>query len=322
MPKVTVLMSTYNKGKFLRETIPSVLNQSFTDFEFVIFDNDSSDDSAEIVRSFDDERIRFFQNSRNLGPGASMNNCIEAACGEYLVFFHGDDLWDGCFLETNVGYLDRSESINVCHSLMHSIDESGARYLCSPTKGVGPYEITGSQEALRRLFKGSYLLTPTVVYRRCAMRYYDFRYTYVGDWDAYLHIAAAGNDFLFINEALMYYRTSTGSETSIGVRGGNLIIESYLMLRNFFTTYPAYRGCSGKSYKRLSDATLRRARVVDSRERAFFLMRCAVLCYPLQVLNPVFHVYLFLALLTGPAGLRLLKSSKKRGVTNNATVRS
>jgi len=76
MPRVSVLMSCYNKGQFLRETIPSVLSQSFTDFEFVIFDNKSTDDSVAIIGGFDDPRIRFFQNSRNLGPGPSMNNCI------------------------------------------------------------------------------------------------------------------------------------------------------------------------------------------------------------------------------------------------------
>jgi len=312
MPRVSVLMSCYNKGQFLRETIPSVLSQSFTDFEFVIFDNKSTDDSVAIIGGFDDPRIRFFQNSRNLGPGPSMNNCIEAASGEYLVFFHGDDLWEGSFLETNVRYLDRFESVNVCHSLMHSIDEGGGRYPATPNKGGGAYEISDYQETLRRLFKGSYLQTPTVVYRRKAMRYYDFRYTYACDWDMYLHLAAAGNDFLFINEAHMFYRTSAGSETSIGVRGGNLIIECYLVLRNFFAVYPAYRGASRKCYKRLSDATLRRARVVDSRERAFFLMRCAILSYPLQLFSPVFHTYLLLGLLFGPRGLRLLKRSRKK----------
>lgn len=313
MPKISVVMSCYNKAEYLRETIPTVLNQSFTDFEFVIFDNNSTDDSRAILREFDDPRIRLFQNSRNLGPVGSLNNCIEAAQGRYLVFFHGDDLWQPQFLERNIEYLDRFESVNVCHSLMHYIDENGVRRLCSPVQGEGSHQVTGHREVLQRLFKGSYLQTPTVVYRRCAMRYYDFRYTYVCDWDMYLQFAAAQYDFLFINEPLMFYRTSAGSETSIGVRGGNLIIESYVMLKNFFTAHPAYRRWSGKAYKRLSGATLRKTRTADSRTQAFFLMRCAILSWPWQLVAPAFYFYLLVGLLLGPAGLQLLKRKRENG---------
>jgi len=310
------MMSCYNKGGFLRETVPSVLTQSFADFEFVIFDNQSTDDSVAILEGFDDPRIRLFRNSRNLGPVGSMNNCIEAACGEYMVFFHGDDLWEPDFLQKNVEALDRCESVNICHSLMHSIDERGAKTFVSPVKGTPPYQVSGHDEVLQKLFKGSYLQTPTAVYRRKGMRYYDYRYTYVCDWDMYLQFAASGYQFLFINEPLMSYRISSGSETSIGVRGGNLIIESYVMLKNFFTAHPDYARWSGKAYKRLSDATLRRTRSADSREQALFLMRCAILSYPLQLINPVFHLYLLLGFFFGQSGLRLLKR-KKRGLPGN-----
>lgn len=310
-PKVSVLMSCYNKGEFLQESIRSVLNQSLSDFEFVIFDNQSTDNSVALIREFDDPRIKFFQNSRNMGPAASMNNCIEAACGKYAVVFHGDDVWDDNFLQTNFDYLERHPSINVCHSLMHTIDERGAKTVCQPVRGVDSYQIQPSQETLKRLFKGSFILTPTVVYRRSAIHYFDFRYTYVGDWDAYLQYAADGSDFLFINEPLMSYRVSGGSETSIGMRGGDLIIETYLMLRNFFAGHPECRGGSRSSFKRLSAATLRRALVAESREQALFLINFAMMSYPLQVFNPVFHVYLLIGILFGPAGLRLLKRKKR-----------
>lgn len=312
VPKISVVMSCYNKGRYLRETIPTVLNQSLGDFEFVIYDNRSTDDSVAILRDFDDPRIRLYQNSRNLGPQGSMNNCIEAARGEFLVFCHGDDLWQENFLECSVSYLERFPDINICHSSMHVVDDSGTKYPAAPAPG-GEHQVIGHREALARLYKGSFLQTPTVVYRRAAMPYLDFRYTYVGDWDLYLRLAAAGNDFLFINQALMYYRNSEGSETSIGVRGGNLILESYLMLRNFFTSHPELRAGSRKAFSRLSSATLRRARSAESREQGYFLISCALFCNPLQVLNPVFHCYLLLALLFGPAGLRLIKTSKKKG---------
>uniref|UniRef100_C6E5A8 Glycosyl transferase family 2 n=1 Tax=Geobacter sp. (strain M21) TaxID=443144 RepID=C6E5A8_GEOSM len=312
-PRVTVGMSCYNKAAFLRETIPTVLNQTFADFEFIIWDNCSTDDSVSIIKEFNDPRIRFFQNTRNIGPVASPNNCIEKARGEFFVFFHGDDLWQENFLETNIRYLDQIGTANVSHSPMHAVDEDGVRSERFSNKGAGPYELTGYQDVLKRLFKSGYVQTPTVVYRRSVMPYYDYRYSYVCDWDMYLQLAAAKNDFLFINEPLMYYRSSAGSETNVGVRGGGLIIECYLVLRNFFNGHPEHRGHSRKSYKRLSDATLRRSRSAESREHAYFLMGSAILFYPLNALSPVFHCYLLLGLLFGPAGLRLLKSRKKGG---------
>ena len=287
MPKASVLMSVYNKGQFLRETVQTVLNQTYSDFEFIIRDNGSTDDSVDIISSFDDPRIRFARNSRNLGPVGSMNNCIEAARGEYLVFFHGDDLWERNFLEISVDFLDRFETIALCHSLMHAVDDFGNTSLSRTNNNIGEYEVTTHQEALKRLFKSCYIKTPTVVYRKTAMRYYDFRYVYVCDWDIYLQMAAAQGDFLFINQPLMYYRTTDGSETSIGVRGGNLIIESYLMLRNFFSQHPEYCMFRRKAFRRLSESTLRRSRTVDCRERAYFLLRCVILFYPLKVFSPI-----------------------------------
>jgi glycosyltransferase involved in cell wall biosynthesis len=302
-------MSVYNKERSLRVSMQSVFDQTFADFEFVIFDNKSTDHSVDVIKHFTDGRVRFFQNSRNLGPGGSMNNCIEAARGEYLVFFHGDDLWERTFLETNVRFLERFKSINVAHSLMHSTDEDGRKSLSSATKDKDAYEITSHHDVLKRLFKSCYLQTPTVVYRRNAMRYFDFRYTYACDWDMYLHLAAEGNDFLFINEPLMCYGKSPGSETSVGVKGGNLVVESYLLLRNFFATHPEYSGFRRKSCNRLSAATLRRTRAAATREQAYFLMRCAILFNPLQLLNPGFYLYLLLGTLFGPAGLRMMKST-------------
>lgn len=309
IPRVTVGMSCYNKASFLRETLPTVLNQTFADFEFIIFDNCSTDDSVAIIEAFHDPRIRFYKNSRNIGPVASLNNCIEKACGEFFVFFHGDDLWEENFLEVNIRYLDEY-SANVSHSLMHNIDESGVRTFRNATD-TAEASLYSHQDVLKKLFKSSYVQTPTVVYRRTAMPYYDYRYTYACDWDMYMQLAAGGNGFLFINEPLMYYRTSAGSETNVGIREGALIIECFLVLRNFFKAHPEHGSDARKAFRRLSDATLRRARGAVSREQAYFFMACAVLFFPLNVLNPLFHLYLLLGITFGHRGLRLLKRSRK-----------
>jgi len=304
-------MSVYNKGEFLHQAIQSILEQSFTDFEFIIRDNQSADNSIEVIIGFTDQRINFARNSRNLGPVGSLNNCIEAAQGDYITFAHGDDIWDKEFLATHVAHLEMHPSVKMSHSLMHCIKGQDGVIEARPEQGVGEYLIEGYEDVLKKLFKGCFVKTPTAFFRRNAIRFYDVRYIYTCDWDMYLQIAVAGNDFLFVNKPLLSYRVSDTSETAVGMKHGDLILESYLTLRNFFDRHQEYRRFRRKSFKRLSDSVLRRSRDVGSRDTLYFFFCCAILCYPLQVLNPGFYLYLFLGLLFGPRGVHFLKNSSR-----------
>ena len=80
-PKVTVLMSVYNGADYLAEAVDSILRQSFKDFEFLIVDDGSTDDSNAIIRSYDDSRIRLVENELNMGLPASLNRGIALARG-------------------------------------------------------------------------------------------------------------------------------------------------------------------------------------------------------------------------------------------------
>ena len=92
MPKVSVLMPIYKTNeKYLKEAISSILNQSYTDFEFLILDDCPEDTREEIVKSFKDKRIKYFKNERNLGITPSRNKLIDMAKGEYLAVFDHDD---------------------------------------------------------------------------------------------------------------------------------------------------------------------------------------------------------------------------------------
>lgn len=88
--KVSVILCVYNEEKFIRKAIESILKQSFTDFEFIIVNDGSTDDTLDIINSYDDERIRLIDQP-NMGLGASRNRAIELAQGEYVTFLDGDD---------------------------------------------------------------------------------------------------------------------------------------------------------------------------------------------------------------------------------------
>ncbi|WP_407412083.1 glycosyltransferase family 2 protein [Methanobrevibacter sp.] len=99
MTKVSVILPVYNEDKYIAKAIESVLNQTFDDFELIIVNDGSSDNTLNIINGFEDERIKLI-NQTNQGPGASRNNALEIACGEYVMFLDGDDWYCADALKT------------------------------------------------------------------------------------------------------------------------------------------------------------------------------------------------------------------------------
>lgn len=92
-PKVSVIVTTYNREKYLKETIQSILNQTFTDFELIVVDNFSNYNFFEVIESFNDSRIKPFQNQNNGIISVNRNFGLKQVLGEYVAFCDDDDLW-------------------------------------------------------------------------------------------------------------------------------------------------------------------------------------------------------------------------------------
>ena len=117
MPKVSVLMPVYKtKEEHLREAIESILNQTFSDFEFLILDDCPDDSREKIVRSYNDKRIKYIKNEKNLGITPSRNRLMQMAKGEYLAVFDHDDVSLSTRLEKQVQYLDANLDVGVVSS--------------------------------------------------------------------------------------------------------------------------------------------------------------------------------------------------------------
>jgi len=91
MAKISVIISAYNHQKFVAKTIQSVLDQSFQDFEILITNDNSTDKTLDIIKSFKDPRIKLFENNINLGMVINTNNMIKIATGEYIAIINSDD---------------------------------------------------------------------------------------------------------------------------------------------------------------------------------------------------------------------------------------
>ena len=124
-PRVTVLMSVYNDGLFLPLAVQSILAQTFPDFEFLIIDDGSTDDSIAYLSQLRDPRVRVVRHPQNLGLTQSLQHGVELAQGEYLARLDADDLATPDRLARQVDYLDQHPAIGLLGSAARKIDEAG-----------------------------------------------------------------------------------------------------------------------------------------------------------------------------------------------------
>lgn len=114
MPRVTVLMPTYNVAPYVREAIDSVLQQTYHDFELLIIDDCSTDNTVEVVRNIDDPRIHIVQNEKNVGLAENLNRGLSHITTEYVARMDGDDIAEPFWLEREVTILDSHPEIGIC----------------------------------------------------------------------------------------------------------------------------------------------------------------------------------------------------------------
>ena len=117
MPKVSVLIPTYNSAPFLDDAIESVLNQTFTDFELLIVDNCSTDNSAEVISKYlSDNRVKYYVNEKNLGSNGNFNKCFSLAKGDYIKCLCSDDKLHPELLEKFVSVMEKHSNVSLVSS--------------------------------------------------------------------------------------------------------------------------------------------------------------------------------------------------------------
>lgn len=168
-PRVSVVMASYNHGRFVGEAIDSVLSQNYTDFEFVIVDDGSRDDSVSVIRSRSDSRIVFEPFERNRGACEATNRALELARGEFVAILNSDDRFVPGKLERQVAFLDAHPEVIATFGLPRPVDEEGRRLGRRAASFARPFEAAGLDRVaqVRRLFdRGNFFCHPTMMARR------------------------------------------------------------------------------------------------------------------------------------------------------------
>jgi glycosyltransferase involved in cell wall biosynthesis len=120
-PMVSIIMPTYNRQEFISSSIESILAQTYANWELIIIDDSSTDDTLNVIRSFKDQRIRVFENKKNMGVASSLNKAIELARGSYIARQDSDDSSLPERIEKQVGFLESHKEISICGSQMKSM---------------------------------------------------------------------------------------------------------------------------------------------------------------------------------------------------------
>jgi glycosyltransferase involved in cell wall biosynthesis len=190
MPKVSVVIPTYNRASFLFESINSVLKQTLQDIEIIVVDDGSTDDTREMVMKYF-PMVRYIY-QENQGVSIAFNNGINLALGEYVAIFADDDIMLEDALEKSVTFFNQHPEVGFCHGQNYTIDENGQSLRLRTTRGPRVTFIrSGKEEIANLLFRDSIQASTVVIRRSCFQKVGLFDTNLRGgeDWDMWIRLS-------------------------------------------------------------------------------------------------------------------------------------
>lgn len=240
VPLVCICIPTYNTATTIRETLQSVLAQTYSNFVIHVSDNASTDETLKLVESFSDPRITIHRNDVNAGGEGNFNRCIELAEGKYTAIFHADDLYEPDMVAKQVSFLESHPGAGAVFTEASLIDETGQKFgeiripKDIPSES-GQYDFAAMFKAVLR--HSNFFICPSVmvrtqVYQREIKCWRGEMFKSSADLDLWLRILQ-NHPIGYLAERLMRYRISD-NQFSSRVRMGTeradffLVIDHYL----------------------------------------------------------------------------------------------
>ena len=215
---ITVLMPVYNAEEFLKDTMDSILNQTYKDFEFLIINDGSSDSSVKIIESYGDDRIRLVHNEENMGLIKTLNKGIELARGKYIARMDADDIAELNRLEVQVEYMEKNENIAL-------VGSNGTMFLSKKPMVKKPTNFPTDYEEIRcKLLFESTFMHPAVMMRKEILiaNHYRYRMEYKATEDYGLWVEIARKHRVAnIPDRLLNYRIVSSSITNQALKNMN-----------------------------------------------------------------------------------------------------
>jgi glycosyltransferase involved in cell wall biosynthesis len=324
IPLVSIGIPTYNGTKYLRESVESVLSQTFKDFELVLIDDVSSDETWAIAQEYarKDPRVSAVRNSKKLGLVANFNRCIELTKGRYVCVWHQDDVMMPQNIEKKVALLEAHPQVSFVHSNVSMIDEQG-QVLSEHWEldSRRDYVSAGQEFFLKMIQPGkNYVCCPSVLARReCYEKLGRFRSElyFTCDWELWMRFSLY-YDVSCLGTPLVHFRRHRGTE-SYRIEGTIPEIEQELLAKRLVITDHGHRIPDAARLEKhmvagISREELLRARVAFSEGRTsegWNRLRFSIKLNPALLWRPEFAGTL-VRLTLGPTACRWIKTAVLR----------
>ena len=226
-PTVSVIIPTYNRAHLLRRAIRSVLGQTYTDFELIVVDDASTDNTADVLKNIKDPRTRYIRHKTNKGGSAARNTGIKAAQGKFIAFQDSDDEWLLEKLEKQISIFNIvSDEVDVVYCGFLRWDGKSAVYI--PSSKI----IAREGDISSHILHGNFIGTPTLlVRRRCFEKagLFDEQLPRFQDWELIIRLAKICRFHLIDEPLVMVYAVpnSITNNDDAGVKANEIILEKH-----------------------------------------------------------------------------------------------
>ncbi|MFH1458888.1 MAG: glycosyltransferase family 2 protein [Candidatus Omnitrophota bacterium] len=240
-PAVSIILPTYNRAQTLPRAIKSVLKQTFTDFELIIIDDASTDNTQSILAQFNEPRIKRIRLKNNYGTSGARNCGIMHSKGRYLAFIDSDDCWNNEKLKKQFLILDKSDhNVGVVFSAFWQIrDKKKKRMLYHQS-------FTDTKNIKGLLLRGNFITIHSLMRKECfdCVGLWDESLSRLGDWDLWLRISDYF-DFICLNEPLVEIFES---QDAISQNNQKFIFSQAAILEKHLTKFISCKKILAKHY--------------------------------------------------------------------------
>lgn len=255
MPKISVVTQTYNHEKYVRECIESVLCQTCRDFEYIVVDDGSTDNTPDIIKSFGNSLKSIRQENRGAVP--ALNTAIKNATGEYIAWLASDDVFMPMKLEEQVRFMEANSDVDVSYTDYYVIDGNGdvIREVRSPY-----YE--DKRDFLWNMLKGNFINGSSIMFKRSCLDtvgYFDEQMKYHADGNMWFRMLKQFK-FGHVSKTLLKYRWH---ETNMSHHRKNMKSYLHIYYEKVFDLYDPKELVPGSPTAQ--SATLKIAKVLLSR---------------------------------------------------------
>jgi glycosyltransferase involved in cell wall biosynthesis len=319
---VTISIPSFNYGRFIGRTIESVLAQDYADYEVLVIDDASKDNSAEVVAQYRDPRIQYIQNTSNMGQFATINKALHLGQGRYFINLASDDVWYPGLLRRAVSLLDAYPNLAAVHTAEYCID-SDDRKLTINTAAYPAYA-QGAQ-ALQAFFRGGwhFSFSSCVMRRSVALRCggFDREFGEFADSAMFVRLCGSG-DIAFQHDCLIGYRLhGTSVSDNMFVRADDWFRQQRQFIDRIFAwdewAHPSYASLRDEAVEELAKLMVRRAhlvRLAAGRRQVWEIVRHAWSMSPRAVVTPHLWTRALLSWLLPEHILRNLQRRKRNRV--------